>query len=102
MSKEMTKDQLLEKTQELLAKIDELEGKLARKDSTVKTRVLELIETGFNSIEKISAELGITAKNVSSNLTHIRTELAKSGKTIISHRIENETKLAIVELSIFG
>ena len=91
----MTKD-------EMMKKIEELEAKLARGNETMKTRVLSLIESGINSIEAIGQELSITSKNVSSNLTHIRKELEAGGRTIVSHRIGTETKLAIVELSIFG
>jgi predicted aldo/keto reductase-like oxidoreductase len=66
--------------------------------STMPDRVKKLLLSGINNIEDIAENLTISAKNVSSNLTYIRREIIKSGQTIISHRMNNKTMLAIVSL----
>lgn len=96
---ELTKD-------EMLARIAELEGSVetlkAAKTDGVKEQVMRLIDTGFNTIESIAEELDKTSKNISTNLTYIRKELALNGKTIVSYRQNNKTYLAVQDLSIFG
>lgn len=96
---ELTKD-------EMLARIAELEGSVetlkASKTDGVKEQVMKLIESGFNTIEDIADELDKTSKNISTNLTYIRKELAQSGQTIVSYRQNSKTYLSIQNLSIFG
>lgn len=99
MTKKMTE-------KEMMARIEELEKSnetlKKSKGQTMKTKVFNLIEQGFNSIQDIADELEISAKNVSSNLTYIRADLKESGKTIISHQIDKKTMLALVELKSFN
>ena len=106
MSKKETVETAEMSKDEMLAKIAELEGKVTTlkeaKTDGVKEQVLRLIESGFNSIEAIAEELDKTSKNISTNLTYIRKELAESGKTIISYRKDGRTYLAVQNLSIFG
>ena len=88
--------------EEMMKKIEELETAnktlVENQNTTVKDKVLKLIESGINCIEDISAQLEISSKNVSSNLTAIRSSLKDYGQTIISQRIEKKTMLAIVDL----
>lgn len=106
MSKVETVETVEMSKEEMLAKIAELEGKVTTlkeaKTDGVKEQVLRLIESGFNTIEDIADELEKTSKNISTNLTYIRKELAESGKTIVSYRRDNKTYLSIQDLSIFG
>lgn len=95
MTNEMTKKEMAELIEKLQAEKVELQKSSG---STMKSRVVELIESGMNTIEDIANTLSITSKNVSSNLTAIRHDLKVDGKTIISQRIDNNTKLAIVTL----
>lgn len=92
--------------EEMMAKIAELEGQVTTlkeaKTDGVKEQVLRLLNEGANSIEEIAETLGKTSKNISTNLTYIRKELAEQGKTIVSYRKDSRTYLAITDLSIFG
>lgn len=99
MAKEMTQEEMARKIEELTAENERL---AASKGQTMKSRVFELIESGFNCIEDLSEELKITSKNVSSNLTYIRSDLKEAGKTIVSQRINNKTMIAVVELNKLG
>lgn len=92
---EMTKEEMMTKIEELTLKSDRLE---ATKGQTVKSKVFDLIESGFNCIEDLAEELKISSKNVSSNLTYIRADLKELGKTIVSQRINQKTMIAVVEL----
>ena len=57
-----------------------------------KVEVLELLQNGFDSIEAISEELGITKKNVSSVLSALR----KQGHNIINLRIGGQSVLQLM------
>ena len=57
-----------------------------------KEQVLELLKNGFDSIEAIAEELGITAKNVSSQLTYLRND----GHIIITVSIHKESVLMLL------
>jgi len=96
MTKEMTKEEMAKRIEELTAANENL---IKSKGQTQKTRVAELIELGFNCIEDLAKELSITSKNVSSNLTYLRADLKKEGKTIVSQRMNNKTMIAVVELA---
>lgn len=89
----MTKEEMIKKIEELTI-INESLAK--NQGKTVKSKILEMIESGINTIEDLSTQLQISSKNVSSNLTHIRAELKEQGKTIVSQRIEDKTMLAII------
>ena len=93
--KEMTKE-------EMMKKIEELENKLENSDTTVKMKVLALIESGFNTIEAIATELKTNSKNISSNLTYLRNQLKAKDQTIISHRIGDKTYLKIMTFKELG
>lgn len=95
----LTKDELLERLEQLEKENQELKNS---SDRVVSDRVLELMETGVNSIEDLSTALNITSKNVSSNLTKLRKELNKEGKTIVSLRIKDKTMLSIQKLETLG
>ena len=99
MADKMTREEMAEVIANLTAKNEEL---VRNNGSNMKTRVLEMIETGINTIEGIAEGLSITSKNVSSNLTAIRADLKEAGKTVVTHRFGNETKLAVVELEALG
>lgn len=75
ITEETTREELLEII-EILTKKLELKGN-GRKES-----VLKLLNDGFNSIQSIAEEIGITSKNVSSQLTYLR----QDGYKIISYR----------------
>ena len=96
---EMTKDEMLARIALLENNVETL--KEAKTDG-VKEQVMRLIESGFNNIEDIATDLNKTSKNISTNLTYIRKELAETGQTIVSYRKDNKTYLSIQNLSIFG
>jgi biotin operon repressor len=96
---EMTKEEMLLRIAELESKNKTLKES---KTDGVKEQVLRLLQSGYNSIEAIAEELDKTSKNISTNLTYIRKELAESGQTIVSYRKDNKTYLSIQDLSIFG
>ena len=58
-----------------------------------KEQVLTLLRKGLTSIDAIAEELGISNKNVSSQLTYLR----KDGHTIYSMRLNNQTTLKLEE-----
>lgn len=99
VTEEMTIDQMKARLVELEAANVRLE---AAKTDGVKEQVKRLIESGFNTIESIATELDKTSKNISSNLTYLRKDLAESGQTIISQRINSLTYVTIQPMSIFG
>lgn len=69
-TKEMTKEELVVKVKELEQIILNLQNKKGRK-----FEVLELLKTNTSiSIVEISERLGISTKNVSSQLTYLREE----------------------------
>lgn len=97
--KELTKDQLLA----LLAEKDvELESLRNRSGKSMPQRVLELIESGYVTIDELASELETNNKNISSNLTYIRRELRKAGKWLISSTIDNKTYLKIMTFEELG
>ena len=103
IKKETTKEMTIEEMKARLVELEAANVRLeAAKTDGVKEQVLRLIESGFNTIESISAELDKTSKNISSNLTYLRKDLAESGRTIISQRINNKTYVTIQPMSIFG
>lgn len=77
----MTKAQLIEALQA---------QKLAGKNR--KPEVLALLQQGFDTIESIASELGITKKNVSSILSALR----KQGHVIINLRVGGQSVLQIM------
>lgn len=91
----MTKEELMKRLEELETENETLKS---RTGQTVKNRIMELIESGMNTIEELAETCAISSKNVSSNLTRIRAELAESHRTIVTQRFGNQTKLAVVEL----
>lgn len=93
MTETMTKKEMAEMIETLTLKNENL---IKNQNSTVKGRIVEMIESGINCIEDLASTLEITSKNVSSNLTAIRKDLVKDGKTIITQRIEKRTMLAVV------
>lgn len=58
-----------------------------------KEQVLECLRNGITSIDAIAKEIGITTKNVSSQLTYLR----KDGYMIYSIRMNNVTTLKLEE-----
>jgi len=99
MADKMTREEMAEVIKNLTAKNEEL---VRNNGSNMKTRVLEMIESGINTIEEIAEGLSITSKNVSSNLTAIRADLKEVGKIVVTHRMGGQTKLAVVELEVLG
>jgi hypothetical protein len=97
--KELTKEQLLALLQE---KDTELESLRSRSGKSMPQRVLELIESGYYTIDELGDELKITNKNVSSNLTYIRRELRKQGKWLISSTIDSRTYLKVMTFEELG
>ncbi len=95
----MTKQELLELVESLKNDNEILKSKGG---DSVKVKVMALIEEGVNSIEGIGGKLGISSKNVSSNLTYLRNDLRSEGKTIISLRIENKTYLSVKSFEEMG
>lgn len=95
----MTKEEMAKRIAELEKQNEELKTKSGQ---TVKNRIVEMIANGINTIEELSETLAISSKNVSSNLTKIRSELKEEGKTIVTLRMGNVTKLAVVELEQLG
>jgi biotin operon repressor len=77
----MTKAQLIEALQA---------AKLAGKNR--KPEVLALLRKGYDTIEAISAEMGITKKNVSSILSGLR----KQGHVIINLKVGGQSVLQIM------
>lgn len=66
-----------------------------RKATGRKEQVLQCLRDGINTIDKIAETLGITNKNVSSQLTYLR----KEGHMIYSIRLNNVTTLKLEELT---
>lgn len=67
----------LESYEEILFYLDELQDEISKiktKSTGRKLQVLEVLKSGKHSIKEIAAELGITDKNVSSQLTYLRTD----------------------------
>ena len=73
----MTKEELIEKIQELETKIQELES---RKSSGRKEQIISLLQEGRKTIDELSEKLGITNRNVSSQLSYLRKDGWKFGK----------------------
>ena len=74
----MTKEEMAKRIEELEKVNEELKK---HSGQTVKDRIIELIESGMNTIEDLAETLSITSKNVSSNLTKIRHELSSKNET---------------------
>jgi len=73
----MTKDELLKKVEEQEQIILDLQVKLesSKNNDGRKTQVLDLLKTnGSMSILEIASQLNISTKNVSSQLTYLRTD----------------------------
>jgi len=79
----MSKEELLK-----LIKSGHFSKKRGRKEE-----VLELLKKGYDTIEAIAEELGITSKNVSSVLTALR----KDGHFIMSYKIKGQAVVHLVE-----
>ena len=95
----MTKEEMAKRIEELEKVNEELKK---HSGQTVKDRIIELIESGMNTIEDLAETLSITSKNVSSNLTKIRHELSSKNETIITQRMNGKTMLAVVNLIDLG
>lgn len=97
----MSKDEIIKKLNETETKISELEKSNGQ---DLKTRIKNMIESGYNTIESISEKLECSNKNVSSYLTYIRKELKQNGEWIVSTKLEQggSTYLAKVKLSDLG
>jgi len=92
-----------EEMEAVIANLTSENANLVKNQGTnMKTRVLEMIESGINTIEEIAEGLSITSKNVSSNLTAIRADIKEAGKIIVTHRMNGQTKLAVVSLTDLG
>lgn len=99
MSKEMTKQEMADMIASLTKDNEALRSNTG---VGVKDKVMKCIEDGMNSIEDISMFLSISSKNVSSNLTYLRNDMKKEGKTIISMRIEGKSLLSIKTFAEMG
>jgi len=99
MSKELTREELLAILEE---KDNELEKLKSSTGQTMPTRVLNLIESGYRTIEELATELNTNSRNISSNLTYIRRDLKPQGKWLVSSKIDGATYLKIVDLAEFG
>lgn len=69
-------------------------GKTRRLNTKVK--IMNLIKAGYNTVEAMSEKLEISRKNVSSNLTYLRRELAKDGMTLTSERRNGQTIINLI------
>ena len=88
----LEKDELIE----MIIKLKMANEKMkATKKVGRKEEVLALLEGGINNIDAIAKELGITNKNVSSQLTYLRKDLAKENKAIISYKLGGKTILEL-------
>jgi hypothetical protein len=97
--KDLTKEQLMA----LLAEKDvELESLRNRSGKSMPQRVLELIESGYQTIDELAEELKTNNKNISSNLTYIRRELRDQGKWLISSTIDSRTYLKVMTFEELG
>ena len=73
--KKLTKEELIEKIENQEQLIMELQIRLETSKNGRKFQVLEILKEGNPiSIVKIAEKLGITAKNVSSQLTYLRSD----------------------------
>ena len=99
MTKELSREELLAILKE---KDTELEKLKSSTGQTMPTRVLNLIESGYRTIEELANELGTNSRNISSNLTYIRRDLKPQGKWLVSSKIEGKTYLKIIDLAEFG
>lgn len=88
---EMDREELLEFMYNQELKIAELTKKLETKGTGRKEAVLKLLMDGATSIKEIAEEIGITNKNVSSQLTYLRAD----GHQIISYRLGGQSHLEL-------
>ena len=88
---DMSKEELINVINGLMDKVEDLTTKLETKGTGRKEAVLKLLMEGATSITSIAGTLGITNKNVSSQLSYLR----KEGHTIISYRLNNESHLEL-------
>lgn len=72
------------------------ETKPSKKRISTKVKIMNLIKAGYNTTETMAEKLGISRKNVSSNLTYLRRELAKDGLTLTSERRNGATIINLV------
>jgi hypothetical protein len=96
---DLTREQLLALLQEKEAEITRL---ASVKGKSMPQRVLELIDSGYHTIDELATELETNNKNISSNLTYIRRELRKTGQWLISATIDNKTYLRICSFEELG
>lgn len=97
--KEMSKEEMLEMIESLKNDNEILKNS---NGESVKNKVMKCIEDGMKSIEDIGMFLKISGKNVSSNLTYLRSDLRSEGKTIISMRIDGKSLLSIKSFEEMG
>lgn len=74
------------------------EKKGTAKRVSTKTKIITLIKGGYNTVEALSDRLNISRKNVSSNLTYLRRELAKDGMTLTSEKRNGQTIINLVSV----
>lgn len=91
----MTKDELIALTEKLTKKVEESKAN----GPTVKQKVLALLNAGYTDTDSICAELEISSKNLSSNLTYLRKDLINNGETIITQPVNGKIRIAIVKLA---
>lgn len=72
------------------------EKKGVTKRVSTKTKIMTLIKGGYNTVEILAEKLEISRKNVSSNLTYIRREIAKDGLTLTSEKRNGQTIINLV------
>lgn len=63
---------------------------------STKTKIMNLIRGGYNTVEAMAERLEISRKNISSNLTYLRRELALDGLTLTSDRHDSQTIINLV------
>ncbi|RMG70189.1 MAG: ArsR family transcriptional regulator [Chloroflexi bacterium] len=78
--------------------IKELMKAKAAKTKGRKEQVLDLLKQGYDTIEAIANELGISTKNVSSQLTYLR----KEGYHILSISAGGQSVLKLVDDEIMA
>lgn len=77
----------------------EVKTKGQPKRLSTKVKIMNLIKAGYNTVEAMSEKLEISRKNVSSNLTYIRRELAKDGLTLTSERYNGQTVINLTAVA---
>lgn len=89
---------------EIIAELNKVQTKLKSGQTSKKDQVMDCLENGIQTIQDVAKELNISDKNVSSNLTYLREDLKKDGKTIISFKNKDNRKtyLKVMSFSELG